>query len=308
MNKQDLIFIAGHNGMVGSAILKKLKEKGFTNFIVKSRSELDLRNQQAVANFYATFNPKYVFITAAKVGGIYANNTYRAEFIYDNLMIASNLIHYAYIHNVTKLLYLGSSCIYPKLAPQPIKETELLNGFLEPTNQAYAVAKIAGIELCQDYRFQYKCNFIAAMPTNLYGPNDNYDLQNAHVLPSLLRKFIYAKNNNLPDVTIWGDGSSLREFLHVNDLAEACILLMQKYESDEIINIGTGHDCSIFELAKLIQKIVGYNGKLVFDTSKPNGTPKKCLDVSKINTFGWKPSISLENGISELYNELKNAF
>ena len=269
MKKNDLIYIAGHKGMVGSAILRKLQEQGFHNFLLIDSKELDLRNQLLVHNFFTKNKPQYVFIAAAKVGGIYANSTYRAEFIYDNVMIAANIIQASYQNGVEKLLYLGSSCIYPKLAPQPIVETELLNGYLEPTNQSYAVAKIAGIELCQAFRAQYNCNYIAAMPTNLYGPNDNYDLQNAHVLPSLLRKFITAKNKKEPQVSIWGNGNALREFLHVDDLAQACILLMLQYNETDIINIGTGKDLSIKDLALLIKDIVQFEGDLFLILPNP---------------------------------------
>lgn len=292
--------------MVGSAIVRHLEKNGFTNLVYKTSSELDLRNQQAVNNFFNKEKPEYVFLAAAKVGGIVANNIYRANFIYENLMIESNVIHAAYVNNVTKLLFLGSSCIYPKLAPQPLKEEYLLSGYLEETNQPYAIAKIAGIELCDAYRAQYGCNFISAMPTNLYGPNDNYDLEKSHVLPALLRKCITAKKNNLPSVTLWGSGSPRREFLHTDDLAEACIFLMNNYNDKGLVNIGWGEDVTILELAELIKKIVGYNGKLVFDTTKPDGTPRKLMDVSKLNNLGWKAAINLEEGIKKVFEEIKN--
>ncbi len=307
MKKSAKIYIAGHRGMVGSAIERKLQQDGFTNIITKTSKELDLRNQAAVNDFFATEKPDYVFLAAAKVGGIVANNTYRADFIYENLMIESNIIHAAYVHKVTKLLFLGSSCIYPKLAPQPLKEEYLLSGYLEPTNQPYAIAKIAGIELCDGYRAQYGCNFISAMPTNLYGPNDNYDLEKSHVLPALLRKFITAKNNNLPAVELWGTGSPRREFLHVDDLAEACIFLMETYNDKGLVNIGWGDDVTILELAELVKKIVGFDGELKFDTSKPDGTPRKLMDVTKLTNLGWKASIDLETGIQMVYDEIKEA-
>ncbi|MBS1670886.1 MAG: GDP-L-fucose synthase [Bacteroidetes bacterium] len=306
MEKHSKIYIAGHRGMVGSAIVRHLGKNGFTNLVYKTSAELDLRNQQAVNNFFNKEKPEYVFLAAAKVGGIVANNTYRANFIYENLMIESNVIHAAYVNNVTKLLFLGSSCIYPKLAPQPLKEEYLLSGYLEETNQPYAIAKIAGIELCDAYRAQYGCNFISAMPTNLYGPNDNYDLEKSHVLPALLRKCITAKNNNLPSVTLWGSGSPRREFLHTDDLAEACIFLMNNYNDKGLVNIGWGEDVTILELAELIKKIVEYNGKLVFDTTKPDGTPRKLMDVSKLNNLGWKATINLEEGIKKVFEEIKN--
>jgi len=307
MHKSAKIYIAGHRGMVGSAIERKLQQDGFTNIITKTSKELDLRNQAAVNAFFENEKPDYVFLAAAKVGSIVANNTYRADFIYENLMIESNIIYAAYVHKVTKLLFLGSSCIYPKLAPQPLKEEYLLSGYLEPTNQPYAIAKIAGIELCDGYRAQYGCNFISAMPTNLYGPNDNYDLEKSHVLPALLRKFITAKNNNLPAVELWGTGSPRREFLHVNDLADACIFLMETYNDKGLVNIGCGDDVSILELAELVKKIVGFEGELKFDTSKPDGTPRKLMDVTKLTNLGWKASIGLETGIQMVYDEIKEA-
>ncbi|MGL6069186.1 MAG: GDP-L-fucose synthase family protein, partial [Sediminibacterium sp.] len=275
MKKEDKIYIAGHRGMVGSAIIRKLMEDGFSNIITRTSAELDLRNQQAVSDFFALEKPDYVFLAAAKVGGIVANNTYRAEFIYDNLIMESNIIHHSYLNGVKKLLFLGSSCIYPKMAPQPLKEEYLLSGYLEETNQPYAIAKIAGIELCDSYRAQYGCNFISVMPTNLYGPNDNYDLEKSHVLPALLRKFITAKREGLPAVTIWGTGKPKREFLHVDDLAEACLYLMQSYNEKGLVNIGTGEDVSIKELAEIIKSIATFEGDIVFDTSKPDGTPRK---------------------------------
>ncbi len=297
MEKTAKIFVAGSNGMVGSAIVRKLKSEGFTNLLLTSSKELDLRNQEAVVTFFDKNKPEYVFLAAAKVGGIYANDKYPAEFLYDNLMIQNNVIHNAYLHNVKKLLFLGSSCIYPKLSQQPIKEEYLLTGSLEPTNEAYAIAKIAGVEMCKFYKKQYDCNFISAMPTNLYGINDNFNLANSHVLPALLRKFIEAKDNNLPTVSIWGSGTPMREFLFVDDLAEASLFLMQTYTGSETINVGTGVDVSIKELAETIKKIIGYKGELVFDASKPDGTPRKLLDVSKINSLGWKHTKNLEDGI-----------
>ncbi|HRH62110.1 MAG TPA: GDP-L-fucose synthase [Bacteroidia bacterium] len=301
MNTNSKIYIAGHNGMVGSAILRRLKSEGFSNFVVRNSKELDLRNQQQVTDFFASEKPEFVFLAAAKVGGIVANNTFRGEFLYENLMIQNNIIHAAYVNGVKKLLFLGSSCIYPKLAPQPLKEDYLLTGLLEPTNEPYAIAKIAGIKMCDAYRSQYGCNFISVMPTNLYGPNDNYDLNNSHVLPALLRKFHTAKVANIPSVEIWGSGEPMREFLHVDDLAEACYYLMQNYNEPGLVNIGVGQDISIKELALLIKKIVGYTGDLKFDTSKPDGTPRKLMDVSKLHSFGWKHKIELEEGIKNVY-------
>ena len=306
MEKSSKIYIAGHRGMVGSALVRKLEQEGYTNIVTRTSKELDLRNQQAVADFFAQEKPDYVFLAAAKVGGIVANNTYRAEFIYDNLMMESNIIHHSYVNGVKKLLFLGSSCIYPKLAPQPLKEEYLLSGYLEHTNQPYAVAKIAGIELCDSYRAQYGCNFISAMPTNLYGPNDNYDLEKSHVLPAMLRKFITAKRNNLPEVELWGTGSPRREFLHVDDLATACLHLMEHYSEQGLVNIGTGEDVTIKELAELIQGIVGYTGSIKWNTNKPDGTPRKLMDVSKINSFGWKASIDLPTGIKMVYESIKD--
>ena len=306
MEKSSKIYIAGHRGMVGSSILRALQAKGYSNFILKSSAELDLRNQQAVSDFFATEKPDYVFLAAAKVGGIVANNTYRADFIYENMMIQSNVIHQAYLNGVKKLLFLGSSCIYPKLAPQPLKEEYLLTGLLEPTNEPYAIAKIAGIKMCDAYREQYGCNFISVMPTNLYGPNDNYDLNNSHVLPALLRKFITAKNNGDAAVTIWGTGSPLREFLHADDLADACLFLMQTHNDSGLVNIGVGEDISILNLAQLVKQIVGFEGDIITDTSKPDGTPRKLMDVSKLTNLGWKASISLEEGINRVYQEIKD--
>lgn len=293
--------------MVGSALVRKLEAEGYNNIIKRSSAELDLRNQSAVNNFFATEKPEYVFLAAAKVGGIVANNTYRAQFIYDNLMMEANIIHAAYVNSVKKLLFLGSSCIYPKLAPQPLKEEYLLSGYLEGTNQPYAIAKIAGIELCDSYRAQYGCNFISAMPTNLYGPNDNYDLEKSHVLPALLRKFITAKNNNAPAVILWGTGSPKREFLHTDDLATACLFLMNNYSEKGLVNIGCGEDISIKDLAELVKEITGYEGSIEWDTAKPDGTPRKLMDVSKINTMGWKATIELEEGIIKVYNEIKDS-
>lgn len=306
MNKQDKIYIAGHRGMVGSAILRALQAKGFTNFLLRTSAELDLRNQQAVAEFFAAEKPDYVFLAAAKVGGIVANNTYRADFIYENLMIQNNVIHQAYVNKVKKLMFLGSSCIYPKLAPQPLKEDYLLTGLLEPTNEPYAIAKIAGIKMCDGYRDQYGCNFISVMPTNLYGPNDNYNLNNSHVLPAMLRKFIMAKRNGDVSVTIWGTGTPKREFLHANDLAEACLFLMENYNDSGLVNIGIGDDISILDLALLVKKIVGFEGEILTDPSKPDGTPRKLMDVSKLNGLGWKAKITLEEGIQKVYEEIKN--
>lgn len=306
MNKQDKIYIAGHRGMVGSAILRALQAQGFSNFLLRTSAELDLRNQQAVADFFAAEKPDYVFLAAAKVGGIVANNTFRADFIYENLMIQNNVIHQAYSNKVKKLMFLGSSCIYPKLAPQPLKEEYLLTGLLEPTNEPYAIAKIAGIKMCDGYRDQYGCNFISVMPTNLYGPNDNYDLNNSHVLPAMLRKFIMAKRNGDASVTIWGTGSPKREFLHANDLAEACLFLMENYNDSGLVNIGIGDDISILDLAVLVKKTVGFEGKILTDPSKPDGTPRKLMDVSKLNGLGWKAKITLEDGIQNVYEEIKN--
>ncbi|UZR92742.1 GDP-L-fucose synthase [Chondrinema litorale] len=304
MNKDAKIYIAGHRGMVGSAIKRKLEQEGFHNFALRTSSELDLRNQNAVADFFAEEKPDYVILAAAKVGGINANNIYRGEFLYDNLMIQNNIIHQSYLNKVKKLLFLGSSCIYPKMAPQPLKEEYLLTGTLEPTNEPYAIAKIAGIKMCEAYRSQYGCNFISAMPTNLYGPNDNYDLQNSHVLPALLRKFHEAKLDNKPFVEVWGSGTPKREFLHVDDLADACYYLMLNYNESELVNVGTGVDVTIRELAETIKEITEFKGELKFDSSKPDGTPRKLMDVSKLESVGWKYSISLKDGIESVYSEL----
>lgn len=307
MEKSGKIFVAGHRGMVGSALVRKLQAEGFDNIIVKSSGELDLSNQQLVNEFFSKERPNYVFLAAAKVGGIHANNVYRADFIYQNIMIEANVIHASYAHNVNKLMFLGSSCIYPKLAPQPLKEEYLLTGELEITNEPYAIAKIAGIKLCESYKRQYGCNFISAMPTNLYGPNDNYDLNNSHVLPALIRKFHSAKKSNQASVEIWGTGSPLREFLHVDDLAEACLFLMNNYNGEQHINIGSGSDLSIKDLALLVKNIVGFKGELKFDSSKPDGTPRKLMDVSKLHQMGWKHKIELDKGISSVYAGLNEA-
>jgi len=306
MNKTDKIYIAGHRGMVGSAIERKLKKEGYTNIVTRTSKELDLRNQQAVNDFFATEKPDYVFMSAAKVGGILANNIYRAEFIYDNLMIELNVVHAAHLHKVKKMLFLGSSCIYPKMAPQPIKEEYLLTGVLEQTNEPYAIAKIAGIKLCESYRRQYGDNFISVMPTNLYGPNDNYDPENSHLFASFIRKFILAQRNNQSTVEIWGDGSPMREFLHVDDMADACYFLMQNYEGEEIFNIGTGTDVTVLELANLMKEVTGFKGEYKFDASKPNGTPRKLMDVSKLAKAGWKSKISLKEGIQLVFDEMKD--
>ena len=308
MNKIDKIYIAGHRGMVGSAILRLLHHHKFENIVLRRSNELDLRNQAEVDTFFTKERPDYVFLAAAKVGGIMANNTYRADFLYDNLMIQNNIIHAAHTLNVKKLLFLGSSCIYPKLAPQPMKEDSLLTGLLEPTNEPYAIAKIAGIKMCDAFRAQYGSNFISAMPTNLYGPNDNYDLQNSHVLPALIRKILTAKKNNDPTVTVWGTGKPLREFMHVDDLAEASLFLMQNFDEAGFVNVGTGEDLSILDLAQLIKKIAAYSGDIVLDTTKPDGTPRKLMDVNKIHEMGWKHCISLEEGITSVVNEVRNLF
>ena len=306
MQKNDKIYIAGHRGMVGSAILRKLEKEGYTNFLTRTSKELDLRDQSAVSSFFEKEQPDYVVLAAAKVGGIQANNVYRAEFLYDNLAIQNNVIHNSYLQKVKKLLFLGSSCIYPKMAPQPLKEEYLLTGTLEPTNEPYAIAKITGIKMCEAYRSQYGCNFISAMPTNLYGPNDNYDLNNSHVLPALIRKFHEAKETQEPSVEIWGTGSPKREFLHVEDLADACYFLLENYNEAEFVNVGTGEDLSIKELALLIKDIVGYEGELKFNTSKPDGTPRKLMDVSKLNKLGYKYKVGLKEGITAVYEEFKN--
>lgn len=300
MQQNAKIYVAGSNGMVGSAIIRKLRIEGFNNIIVRSSNELDLRSQQQVERFFVAESPEYVFLAAAKVGGILANNTYRAEFLYDNLMIESNLIHQSFLHRVKKLLFMGSSCIYPKMAPQPLKEEYLLSGYLESTNEPYAIAKIAGIKLCENYRYQYGCDFICAMPTNLYGPNDNDDLKNGHVIPALIRKFREAKANHSPFVEVWGSGSPRREFLHVDDLADASLFLMLHYSQPGFVNVGVGEDCSIKELAKLIQRIVGFTGEIRYDASKPDGTPRKLMDVTKLTRLGWKYKINLEDGLQRV--------
>ncbi len=305
MKKDATVYIAGHRGMVGSALHRKLKAEGFTNFIMRTSRELDLRNQAAVNEFFATEKPDYVFLAAAKVGGILANNTYRGEFIYDNLMIQNNVIHAAHVNGVKKLMFLGSSCIYPKLAPQPLREDYLLTGPLEPTNEPYAIAKIAGIKLCDAYRAQYGSDFISVMPTNLYGPNDNYDLEKSHVLPALMRKFIEAKRENKPSVMMWGTGNPKREFLHANDLADACYFLMQNYSEEGLVNIGTGIDVSILELAQLIKKTVGYQGKIEHDLTKPDGTPRKLMTIEKLKGLGWEPKITLAEGVKMVYEAVK---
>ncbi|MRS60842.1 GDP-L-fucose synthase [Larkinella terrae] len=303
MRKQDKIYVAGHRGMVGSAIVRNLRNSGYQNIVTRTSSELDLRNQTAVADFFADEQPNYVFLAAAKVGGIWANNVYRAEFLYDNLLIEANIIHSAYKNKVEKLLFLGSSCIYPKMAPQPLKEDYLLSGYLEATNEPYAIAKIAGIKLCEAYRSQYGCNFISAMPTNLYGPNDNYDLQGSHVLPALIRKFHEAKSNGSAFVEIWGSGSPRREFLHADDLADACVFLMETYNEKLFVNIGTGEDVTIRELAELIKETVGFEGELRWNTDKPDGTPRKLMDVSRLHNLGWQHRTDLKKGISITYQD-----
>jgi GDP-L-fucose synthase len=298
------IYVAGHRGMVGSALVRALQARGYQNIITRTSKELDLRNQQAVADFFQAEKPEFVFLAAAKVGGIQANNIYRADFIYENMMIQSNVIHQSFLGKVKKLLFLGSSCIYPKMAPQPLKEEYLLTGLLEPTNEPYAIAKIAGIKMCESYRLQYGCDFISVMPTNLYGPNDNYDLNNSHVLPALLRKFHEAKVSGQKEVVVWGSGSPKREFLHADDLAEACLFLMENYSEPGLINIGTGEDLSIKELAEMIARITGFEGKIVWDSSKPDGTPRKLMDVSKLHRSGWHHKIELEAGIRMVYEEV----
>ena len=305
MEKTAKIYIAGHRGMVGSALERKLRKEGYNNIVTRTSGELDLRNQQAVNEFFENEKPEYVILAAAKVGGIHANNTYRAEFIYDNLMIEANIIHAAYLNKVAKLLFLGSSCIYPKMAPQPLKEEYLLSGYLEPTNQPYAIAKIAGIEMCDSYRAQYGCNFISAMPTNLYGTNDNYHPENSHVLPALIRRIVLAKKNNEPNVVIWGTGTPRREFLHIDDLADACYFLLQNYNESGVVNIGCGTDISIKELAELIVQEVGHEGRIVFDTTKPDGTPRKLMDTSKINNLGWSANIDLKEGVLQTIKEFE---
>ena len=307
MQSDAPIFVAGHRGMVGSAMVRKLQNEGFSRIITRSSKELDLTDQKHVQEFFEAEKPHYVVLAAAKVGGIVANNTYRAQFIYENLMIQNNLIHQAYVHGVKKLLFLGSSCIYPKLAPQPLKEEYLLTGLLEPTNEPYAIAKIAGIKMCEAYRAQYGCNFISAMPTNLYGPNDNYHPENSHVLPALLRKFHQAKKNKDAAVTIWGTGAPLREFLHVDDLADACFFLLREYNEERFVNVGTGTDLSILELAQLVAAVVGYEGKIETDPSRPDGTPRKLMDVSRIHSLGWKAKIGLREGVSSVYSDIQKS-
>ena len=306
MEKNAKIYIAGHRGMVGSAIHRKLTKEGFSNIITRTSKELDLRDQQAVQQFFDQEKPDYVFLAAAKVGGIVANNTYRADFLYENLAIQNNVIHQSYKHGVTKLMFLGSSCIYPKLAPQPLKEDYLLTGLLEETNEPYAIAKIAGIKMCEAYRAQYGCNYISVMPTNLYGFNDNYHPENSHVLPALIRRFHEAKINGTPEVTIWGSGSPLREFLFADDLAEACYFLIENYDEPQLVNIGTGEDISIKDLALLVKKVLAYEGTLTFDSTKPDGTPRKLMDVSKLHKLGWKHTIELEQGIKLAYEDFLN--
>lgn len=305
MDINSKIYIAGHRGMVGSAIQRNLIDRGFKNIVTRTSKELDLRNQAATEAFFESEKPEYIFLAAAKVGGIHANNTLRADFIYENLMVQSNIIHAAYKTKAKKLMFLGSSCIYPKFAKQPLKEEYLLTGELEQTNEPYAIAKIAGIKMCESYHRQYGCNFISVMPTNLYGQNDNYDLNNSHVLPALIRKIHDAKENKSPNVTIWGTGTPMREFMHANDMADACVYLMQNYNDEKFVNIGTGVDISIKDLALLIKKVAGYEGELVFDTSKPDGTPRKLMDVSYLHSLGWKHKIELEDGIKLVYEEFK---
>lgn len=308
MEKNAKIYIAGHRGMVGSAIWRNLEKAGYTQLIGRTSAQLDLRDQAAVAAFFADEKPDYVFLAAAKVGGIMANNTYRADFLYENLAIQNNVIHHSFLHGVNKLLFLGSSCIYPKLALQPLKEAYLLTGLLEPTNEPYAIAKIAGIKLCEAYRAQYNCNFISVMPTNLYGHQDNYHPENSHVLPALIRRFHEAKITQAPEVTIWGSGTPLREFLFADDLASACLFLMENYEDPELINIGTGHDLSIRDLAMLIREVVGYTGELRFDSTKPDGTPRKLMDVSRLHALGWKHQVELPEGIVLAYGDFLSRY
>ncbi|MHA8074512.1 GDP-L-fucose synthase [Aquirufa sp. HETE-40SA] len=303
MEKQAKIYVAGHRGMVGSAIVRKLKREGYTNLVLKTSAELDLRDQVKVADFFAAEKPDYVFLAAAKVGGIVANNTYRADFLYENLAIQNNIIHSSFVNKVKKLQFLGSSCIYPKLAPQPLKESYLLSGYLEETNEPYAIAKIAGIKMCEAYRAQYGCDFISVMPTNLYGPNDNYDLENSHVLPAMIRKFQEAKERGEASMTLWGTGSPMREFLHADDLADACVYLMETYSDAELVNIGTGIDVTIKELAETVKEIVGFTGTIDWDSTRPDGTPRKLMDVSKLHSLGWKHKIELKEGISLAYQD-----
>ena len=306
MEINSKIYIAGHRGMVGSAIMRNLINKGFTTIVTRTSAELDLRSSQSVSEFFDEEKPEYVFLAAAKVGGIQANNIFRADFIYENLMIQNNVIHNAYLSGVKKLMFLGSSCIYPKLAPQPLKEESLLTGLLEETNEPYAIAKIAGIKMCESYKRQYGCNFISVMPTNMYGPNDNYNLSNSHVLPALIRKFHDAKENNLPFVEMWGTGTPMREFLHADDLGDACVYLMKTYDGEKFVNIGSGTDLTIKDLALLVKKIVGYGGEIKHDLSKPDGTPRKLMDVSFLHSLGWKHKIELEEGIKMVYEDFKN--
>jgi GDP-L-fucose synthase len=308
LEKEAKIYVSGHRGMVGSAIVRELQNKGFHNVVTKTSKELDLRNQEAVRSFYETEKPQYVFVAAAKVGGIHANNVYRAEFLYDNLMIQNNLIHYAYESGVKKLLFLGSSCIYPKLAEQPLKEDYLLSGYLESTNEPYAIAKITGIKMCEAYRDQYGCNFISAMPTNLYGPNDNYHPENSHVLPALIRKFHEAKVSSKEEVEVWGDGTPMREFLYADDLANALVYLMENYNEKQFVNVGYGSDVTIKELAETVAKVVGFDGGMKYDSSKPNGTPRKLMDSSRLFSTGWKPRTNLEEGIRLAYQDFLNRY
>jgi GDP-L-fucose synthase len=303
LEKESKVYVAGHRGMVGSAIVRKLTSLGYTNLITRTSAELDLRNQQQVFDFFAIEKPEYVFLAAAKVGGIVANNTYRADFLYENLAIQNNIIHSSYLNQVKKLMFLGSSCIYPKLADQPLKESYLLSGYLEPTNEPYAIAKIAGIKMCEAYRAQYGCNFVSVMPTNLYGTNDNYDLVNSHVLPAMIRKFHEAKEKGASQMTLWGTGSPMREFLHADDLAEACLFLMEHYNDSTLVNIGTGEDVTIKNLAAIVKQIVGFQGEIVWDSTKPDGTPRKLMDVSKLHGLGWHHKITLEDGIKLAYQD-----
>lgn len=303
LEKQAKIYVAGHRGMVGSAIVRKLQDLGYTNLVLKTSAELDLRDQARVAAFFAAEKPDYVFLAAAKVGGIMANNTYRADFLYENLAIQNNIIHSSFVNKVKKLMFLGSSCIYPKLAPQPLKESYLLSGYLEQTNEPYAIAKIAGIKMCEAYRAQYGCDFISVMPTNLYGPNDNYDLENSHVLPAMIRKFQEAKERGDASMTLWGTGAPMREFLHADDLAEACVYLMETYSDAELVNIGTGIDVTIKELAETVKEIVGFTGTIQWDSTRPDGTPRKLMDVSKLHSLGWKHKIDLKEGIFLAYQD-----
>jgi GDP-L-fucose synthase len=303
LEKEAKIYVAGHRGMVGSAIVRKLQQEGYKNLVLKTSAELDLRDQVKVASFFASEKPDYVFLAAAKVGGIVANNTYRADFLYENLAIQNNIIHSSFVHKVTKLMFLGSSCIYPKLAPQPLKESYLLSGYLEETNEPYAIAKIAGIKMCEAYRAQYGCDFISVMPTNLYGPNDNYDLENSHVLPAMIRKFHEAKVQEKESMTLWGTGAPMREFLHADDLAEACVYLMETYSESELVNIGTGIDVTIKELAETVKEIVGFSGSIHWDTTRPDGTPRKLMDVSKLHSLGWSHKIALKEGIALAYQD-----